>query len=74
MTKERNRAKFETLALHVGQEEADPSTGARAVPIYQTTSYVFKDTDQAQGRFALSDEGNIYGTQLRKYLKSVWQP
>ena len=61
MTKERNRAKFETLALHVGQEEADPSTGARAVPIYQTTSYVFKDTDQAQGRFALSDEGNIYG-------------
>lgn len=61
MTKELNKAKFETLALHVGQEEPDPATGARAVPIYQTTSYVFKDTDQAQGRFALTDAGNIYG-------------
>ena len=61
MTKELNQAKFETLALHIGQEEPDPSTGARAVPIYQTTSYVFKDTNQAQGRFALTDAGNIYG-------------
>lgn len=61
MTKDINKKKFETLALHVGQENPDPVTGARAVPIYQTTSYVFKDTDQAQGRFALTDAGNIYG-------------
>ena len=61
MTRELNQAKFETLALHIGQEDADPATGARAVPIYQTTSYVFKNTDQAQGRFALTDAGNIYG-------------
>ncbi len=61
MTKEKDQRKFETLALHVGQEEADLATGARAVPIYQTTSYVFKDTDQAQGRFNLTDAGNIYG-------------
>lgn len=53
--------RFETLQLHVGQEEADLATGARAVPIYQTTSYVFKDSKQAQERFALSDAGNIYG-------------
>lgn len=52
---------FETLQLHVGQEEADPTTGARAVPIYQTTSYVFKDSQQAADRFALADAGNIYG-------------
>lgn len=61
MTKELNQKKFETLAIHVGQENPDPATGSRAVPIYQTTSYVFKDTDQAQGRFALTDAGNIYG-------------
>ena len=59
MTKDLSKAKFETLALHIGQEDPDPATGARAVPIYQTTSYVFKDTDQAQGRFALTDAGNI---------------
>lgn len=52
---------FDTLQLHVGQEEADPATGARAVPIYQTTSYVFKDAQQAADRFALADAGNIYG-------------
>ncbi|KXB66393.1 Cys/Met metabolism PLP-dependent enzyme, partial [Aedoeadaptatus coxii] len=61
MTKENKQRKFETLALHVGQEQADPATGARAVPIYQTTSYVFEDTAQAAGRFALTDAGNIYG-------------
>lgn len=61
MTKDINKKKFETLALYVGQENPDPVTGARAVPIYQTTSYVFKDTEQAQGRFALTDAGNIYG-------------
>ena len=53
--------KFETLQLHVGQEEADPVTGARAVPIYQTTSYVFKDSAHAAARFGLTDAGNIYG-------------
>ncbi len=53
--------KFETLQLHVGQEEADIASGARAVPIYQTTSYVFKDSDEAEARFALKDAGNIYG-------------
>lgn len=52
--------KFETLQVHVGQEQADPATDARAVPIYQTTSYVFKDTAQAAGRFALTEPGNIY--------------
>lgn len=52
---------FETLQLHVGQEEPDPATDARAVPIYQTTSYVFKNSDHAQARFNLSDAGNIYG-------------
>ena len=53
--------KFETLQLHVGQEQADPATDSRAVPIYQTTSYVFRDCNQAAGRFALTDSGNIYG-------------
>lgn len=52
---------FETLQLHVGQEQADPTTDARAVPIYQTTSYVFHNSDHAQARFNLSDAGNIYG-------------
>ncbi len=53
--------KFETLQLHVGQEEPDIASGARAVPIYQTTSYVFKNSDEAEARFALKDAGNIYG-------------
>ena len=53
--------KFETLQLHVGQEQADPVTDARAVPIYQTTSYVFHDFQHAADRFALKDAGNIYG-------------
>lgn len=53
--------KFETLQLHVGQEEPDIASGARAVPIYQTTSYVFKNSDEAEARFALKDDGNIYG-------------
>ena len=52
---------FETLQLHVGQEEPDPATDSRAVPIYQTTSYVFKSSDHAQARFGLADAGNIYG-------------
>ncbi len=52
---------FETLQLHVGQENPDPATDARAVPIYQTTSYVFKNSEHAQARFNLTDAGNIYG-------------
>ena len=53
--------RFETLQLHVGQEQADPATDARAVPIYQTTSYVFHDSQHAADRFGLEDPGNIYG-------------
>ena len=53
--------KFETLQLHVGQEQPDPATDARAVPIYQTTSYVFRDSQHAADRFGLADAGNIYG-------------
>ena len=53
--------KFETLQLHVGQEQPDPATDARAVPIYQTTSYVFRNSAHATARFGLADAGNIYG-------------
>ena len=60
MAKER-QYKFETLQLHVGQEQADPTTDSRAVPIYQTTSYVFHDFKHAADRFGLRDAGNIYG-------------
>lgn len=52
---------FETKQLHIGQESADPATDARAVPIYQTTSYVFKNSAHAAARFGLQDAGNIYG-------------
>lgn len=58
---EQRKYKFETLQLHVGQEEADPTTDARAVPIYQTTSYVFHNSQHAEDRFALRDAGNVYG-------------
>lgn len=61
LTRDQRNFKFETLQLHVGQEHADPSTDARAVPIYQTSSYVFKNCDHAAVRFGLSDAGNIYG-------------
>ena len=53
--------KFETLQLHVGQEQADSATDSRAVPIYQTTSYVFRNSQHAADRFGLADAGNIYG-------------
>ncbi|MCM1138255.1 MAG: O-acetylhomoserine aminocarboxypropyltransferase/cysteine synthase [Muribaculum sp.] len=56
-----NKLHFETLQLHVGQETPDPATDARAVPIYQTTSYVFRDSQHASDRFGLRDAGNIYG-------------
>lgn len=61
LTRDQRNFKFETLQLHVGQEQADPSTDTRAVPIYQTSSYVFKNCDHAAARFGLSDAGNIYG-------------
>lgn len=61
MTKLDKKYAFETQQLHAGQEEPDLATGARAVPIYQTTSFVFKDAKEAAGRFALTDAGNIYG-------------
>lgn len=57
----KNKLHFETLQLHVGQENPDPATDARAVPIYQTTSYVFRDSQHASDRFGLRDPGNIYG-------------
>jgi O-acetylhomoserine (thiol)-lyase len=64
--------KFETLQLHAGQEKPDVATGARAVPIYATTSYVFKDCAQAAGRFALTEGGNIY-TRLMNPTSDVFE-
>ena len=61
ITRENRKFKFETLQLHVGQEQPDSATDARAVPIYQTSSYVFLNSDHAAARFGLSDAGNIYG-------------
>ena len=61
LSRKDRKFKFETLQLHVGQENPDPATGARAVPIYQTTSYVFDNCDHAEARFNLSNAGNIYG-------------
>ena len=64
--------KFETLQIHVGQEQPDPATDARAVPIYATTSYVFKDSAQAAGRFSLTEGGNIY-TRLMNPTSDVFE-
>lgn len=64
--------KFETLQVHVGQEQPDPATDARAVPIYATTSYVFKDAAQAAGRFGLTEGGNIY-TRLMNPTSDVFE-
>ena len=61
MSRAERNLKFETLQLHVGQENPDPVTDARAVPIYQTSSYVFRNSDHAEARFGLADAGNIYG-------------
>jgi O-acetylhomoserine (thiol)-lyase len=66
------KLKFETLQLHVGQEQPDPATDARAVPIYATTSYVFKDSAQAAGRFALTEGGNIY-TRIMNPTNDVFE-
>ena len=67
-----SKYKFETLQLHVGQETADPTTDARAVPIYATTSYVFKNSQTASGRFALTEPGNIY-TRLMNPTNDVFE-
>ena len=64
--------RFETMQVHVGQEQADPATDSRAVPIYLTTSYVFKDSAQAAGRFALTEEGNIY-TRLQNPTTDIFE-
>lgn len=64
--------KFETLQVHVGQEQADPATDSRAVPIYATTSYVFKNSEQAAGRFGLTEGGNIY-TRLMNPTSDVFE-
>jgi len=61
MSNTNNKLHFETLQLHVGQEQADPTSDSRAVPIYQTTSYVFHNSEHAAARFGLADAGNIYG-------------
>ena len=68
----KNDWKFETLQLHAGQEQPDPATDARAVPIYMTSSYVFKDCDQAAARFGLTEEGNIY-TRLMNPTTDVFE-
>lgn len=69
---ENRKYRFETLQVHVGQENPDPATDARAVPIYATTSYVFKDSAQAAGRFGLSEGGNIY-TRLMNPTSDVFE-
>ena len=61
LAREERHLRFETLQLHVGQEAADPATDSRAVPIYQTASYVFHDCEDAKKRFSLEQAGNIYG-------------
>ena len=71
-TRAERNLKFETLQLHVGQENPDPATGARAVPIYQTSSFVFNNSDHAAARFGLQDAGNIYG-RPRTFSSREWQ-
>ena len=72
MSDDNKNYKFETLQVHVGQENPDPATDARAVPIYATTSYVFKDSAQAAGRFGLTEGGNIY-TRLMNPTSDVFE-
>ena len=69
--------KFETIQLHAGQEKPDPASDARAVPIYQTSSYVFRNSEHAAARFSLADQGNIYaGLRIPRmmFLKKELQP
>lgn len=72
MSEEERKFGLSTIGLHVGQEEPDPTTGSRAVPIYQTSSYVFKDTEQAANRFALKELGNIY-TRIMNPTNDVFE-
>lgn len=72
MTDKKKNLKFETLQLHAGQENPDPATGSRAVPIYQTTSYVFENFEQAAGRFGLTEGGNIY-TRIMNPTSDVFE-
>lgn len=72
MSEFNNNWSFETKQLHVGQEKPDPATGARAVPIYQTTSYVFDNCDHAEARFGLKDSGNIY-TRLTNPTQDIFE-
>ena len=66
--------RFETLQLHAGQEQPDPASDARAVPIYQTTSYVFKNCAHAADRFSLADAGNIYGRLTNSTTEAFEKP
>ena len=68
--------RFETLQLHVGQEQPDPASDARAVPIYATTSYVFHNAQHAADRFGLADPGNIYGIASQPWREALqdWRP
>ena len=70
-TLKERKLKFETLQLHVGQEEADPVTDSRAVPIYQTSSYVFHNSKHAADRFGLKDAGNIYGIPYSAFISRL---
>ena len=72
MSDTKRNYRFETLQLHVGQETADPATDARCVPIYQTSSYVFSGSAQAEARFNLSEGGNIY-TRLMNPTSDVFE-
>ena len=72
ITRDQRKFKFETLQLHVGQEQPDPVTDARAVPIYQTSSYVFRNCDHAAARFGLADAGtftDVLQTRQRTYSR-----
>ena len=76
MAENNKKYRFETLQLHVGQEQADPATDSRAVPIYQTTSYVFHNFDHAEARFGLADPVSYTHLTLPRYslCRSRWSP
>ena len=76
MSEKENAYSFETLQIHAGQENPDPATDARAVPIYLTSSFVFKDAATAAGRFGLTEPGNIYSrltNRTRGRRRSAWR-
>ena len=74
ITRENRKFKFETLQLHVGQEQPDPVTDARAVPIYQTSSYVFRNCDHAAARFGLADACLLYTSPSPRDPKTSRMP